>query len=191
MRTLTYYVAVTLDGYIAAPDGSYDFFPWSQDLTDHISTRLPETVPTHIRAQLGMGEVPNQRFDTVVMGRGTYQPALDAGITSPYAHMRQYVASTTLKAIDDPAVELVQRDPLALVRTLKKEEGELGIWLAGGGVLAGVLAPEVDELVIKRYPIVIGAGLPAFDGEFAVLPFRLEDTLTFANGTTLSVYTRA
>ncbi|GGU93039.1 hypothetical protein GCM10010182_05570 [Actinomadura cremea] len=48
------------------------------------------------------------------MGLNTYRAVLDQGIGSPYEHLRQYVASSSLDRIDDPAVELV-RDPGALV----------------------------------------------------------------------------
>ncbi|GGY96640.1 dihydrofolate reductase family protein [Streptomyces nitrosporeus] len=92
------------------------------------------------------------------MGLGSYRPAYDNGITSPYAHLRQYVVSTTLDREVDPAVTVVGRDPLGLVRALKKEEGGLDIWLCGGGKLAGVLLPELDEMIVKSYPVVAGAG---------------------------------
>ncbi|MEV6431059.1 hypothetical protein [Nocardia sp. NPDC051463] len=61
---------------------------------------------------------------------GTYEPSLAIGVTSPYAHMRQYVVSSTLGRIDDPKVELVESDPIGLVRTLKQADG-IDIWLAG------------------------------------------------------------
>lgn len=189
MRRLSYCVGTTIDGHIAAPDGGVDFFPLADDLLACLGSDLPETLPTHVRAQLGIS-APNQRFDTVVMGRATYQPALDAGITSPYRHLRQYVVSRTLAEIADPEVELVRGDPIGLVRRLKQEDGH-DVWLAGGGNLAGSLLPEIDELVIKRYPLVIGAGIPAFAAAFQPLPFDLLDTRSFSNGTVIQTYRRA
>ncbi|HSU00398.1 MAG TPA: dihydrofolate reductase, partial [Geodermatophilus sp.] len=106
MRALTYYVGVSLDGYIAAPNGSFDFFPVDQLVLDFIAEEFPETLPSHVRAHLGV-TAPGTRFHTVLMGRATYAPALQAGITSPYAHLRQYVASTTLPAGSDPQVTVV------------------------------------------------------------------------------------
>nr|BFE85674.1 hypothetical protein GCM10020093_082750 [Planobispora longispora] len=100
----------------------------------------PETVPTHIRARLGI-DAPNKHFDTLVMGRGTYQPALDIDVTSPYAHLKQYVVSTSIPEITDPGVELVPGDPVALVRRLKEEDG-MDIWLCGGGKLAAPCSPR-------------------------------------------------
>ena len=82
MRTLTYYVGVTLDGHIAAPDGSADFFPVTPAVLESIAEQFPETLPTHVREQLGI-TAAGTRFDAVVMGRNTYAPALEAGITRP------------------------------------------------------------------------------------------------------------
>ncbi|SET36237.1 dihydrofolate reductase family protein [Geodermatophilus poikilotrophus] len=189
MRALTYYVGMSLDGYIAAPDGSADFFPVTRAVLDFIAAEYPETLPSHVRAHLGV-TAPGSRFDTVVMGRATYAPALQAGITSPYAHLRQYVASTTLPAGSDPQVTVVP-DPLGLVRRLKQEDGA-GIWLAGGGRLAGALLDEIDELVIKRYPVVVGAGIPAIAADHATaLPFEITDERTLVGGGTVTTHTRA
>src|SRR4051794_17593833 len=88
MRKLVYFVAPTIDGFIAAPDGSCEHFPASEPFLRQLAAELPETLPGHGRAALGV-DAPNARFDTVVMGRGTYDPALALGITSPYPHLRQ------------------------------------------------------------------------------------------------------
>ena len=188
MRKLTYYVGTSLDGYIAGPDGSIDFYAVGEDLLKWFISDYPEVLPTHVRKQLGV-TAENRHFDTVVMGRATYEPALKVGITSPYAHLRQYVVSATLKEHSDPAVELVTRDPLARVRALKQEQGK-GIYLAGGGKLAGALLPEIDELVLKVYPVVAGAGVPLFDAGFSPTQFRLVGTRPFESGTVVLTYAR-
>ncbi|MEN3613465.1 dihydrofolate reductase family protein [Plantactinospora sp. ZYX-F-223] len=188
MRKLVYYVASTVDGYLAGPGGEYDFFPIDPDLTAVMNEKQPETVPTGLRAVFGLTDAPNRRFDTVLMGRHSYEPALREGITSPYAHLRQYVFSRTLTG-SDPTVEIVDSDPVALVRELKQTAG-LDIWLCGGGRLAGTLLPEIDELIVKRYPLVIGAGIPLFGGAFQPVPFTVTDTRTFASGAALVTYSR-
>jgi len=141
-----------------------------QGLVDHMRAEYPEVLPGHVRAALGSDE-PNRRFDTVVMGRATYEPALAIGITSPYPHLRQYVVSGTLGAGPDPAVTVVADDPVATVRELKAEDG-LDIYLAGGGRLAGALLDEIDELVVKQYPVVAGAGVPLFSADFVPVDLR-------------------
>ena len=96
----------------------------------------------------------------MIQGRATYAVALEAGITSPYAHLRQYVVSRSLAQSPDPAVTLIGSDPVAVVRRLKQEGA--AIYLAGGGDLAGQLLEEIDELVLKTYPVLAGAGTPLF-----------------------------
>ncbi|MFD4368896.1 dihydrofolate reductase family protein [Rhodococcus sp. NPDC058521] len=188
MRKLVYYVGTTLDGYIAGPHEQVEFFPVSDQMTTWINERYPDTVPTHLRAPFGLSDAENQAFDTVVMGRGTYDPALTIGITSPYAHLRQYVVSNTLGDSDDPAVT-VTTDPFELIRTLKKEPG-LDIWLAGGGKLAGALLGEIDEMIIKRYPVVAGSGLSVFDGDFDPTVFHPTRSEHFDNGAVVTWFSR-
>ncbi|MBF6207517.1 dihydrofolate reductase family protein [Streptomyces gardneri] len=191
MRKLVYFVGLSLDGYIAGPNGEVDFYPLVDDMWAWLRAEYPETLPTHVRPHVGLAvDAPNQKFDTLVMGRGTYDPALAIGVTSPYAHMKQYVVSSTLGRIDDPAVELVERDPRGLVRELKQRDG-MDIWLAGGGKLAAALLEEIDELVIKSYPVVAGAGVPGFAGEFHPTMFRPTERIEFGNGVQVSWLTRA
>ncbi len=188
MRSLTYLVATTLDGFIAGPDGQFDFFPFGADLARALLAEVPETMPTHVRGPLGVADQPNRRFDTVVMGRSTYEPGLAAGVASPYAHLRQVVFSTSL--VDPhPDLEVVSGDATAVVRGLKQEDG-LGIWLCGGGRLAAQLLPEIDELVLKRNPLVIGSGVPLFDGAFDPTGFEPVSTRTFDGGVVMETYRR-
>jgi dihydrofolate reductase len=56
--------------------------------------------------------------------------------------------------------------------------------------LAGELVDEIDELVIKTYPIVYGTGMPLFGSGFAVSEFILESVRTFGNGTMVRTYSR-
>ena len=189
MRALEYFVATSIDGCIARDDGDFTPLLTEGDSFTALVEEYPETLPAQARQALGV-DAANRRFDTVLMGRATYAPALQAGITSPYAHLRQYVASTTLPAGSDPQVTVVS-EPFALIRQLKQEHGA-GIWLAGGGRLAGALLEEIDELVIKRYPVVVGAGIPAIAADHATaLPLEITDERTLVGGSTVTTYTRA
>ncbi|MGJ6961762.1 dihydrofolate reductase family protein [Streptosporangium sp. G11] len=189
MRKLVYYIGMTIDGFIAAPDGSADFFPVTQDVLDFIVEDFPDTLPTHVREQLGAHVVPNPNFDAGVQGLATYEPALRAGITSPYAHLRQYVVSTSTGESPDPAVEIISTDVAGRIRKLKAEDGK-DIYLVGGGRLAGSLLPEIDALVIKLYPVVAGAGIPLFTTDFSPTPFTLTGTRPLQNGTVILTYDR-
>lgn len=191
MRSLVYYIGVTIDGYIAGPDHDVSFLPVTDDLLAWIGSTYPETVPTHARPHLGISDAANQRFDTLVMGRGTYEPGLAIGVTSPYAHLRQYVVSTTIESIDDPAVELVTHDPVELVRSLKAEDTGMDVWLCGGGTLAGAVLPEIDELIVKSYPVVAGGGIPAFVGAFGPTNFTVMRRQNLDSGCQVSWFTRS
>lgn len=191
MRKLTYYVASTIDGFIAAADGTVDFFPVGGDHGPAITAQYPETLPTRVREALGI-DATNDTFDTVLMGRKTHDFGVKTGTSSPYAHLRQYVVSTTLTESPDPAIELVQTDALETVRALKKEMG-LGIWLCGGGELAHHLLPEIDQIYLKLYPIVLGAGRPLFGtGGRAVEPltFRVTSSRVFNDGVAFVKYSK-
>lgn len=191
MRKLTYYVASTIDGFIATEDGSVDFFPVGGDHGPAITAQYPETLPTKVREALGIDK-RNANFDTVLMGRKTHDFGVRTGTSSPYAHLRQFVVSTTLPESPDPAVELISADPLAKVRELKRDKG-LGIWLCGGGELAQVLLPEIDQIFLKLYPIVLGRGRSLF-GDGPKLPeptrFRVITSQVFEDGVAFLKYAR-
>lgn len=163
-RKVVYLVATSVDGFIAAEDGSIDAFPFDPEFMSAFFARYPETCPGHLRESLGV-EGDNQRFDTVLMGRATYTPALALGVTDPYPTLDQYVVSTTLAPPPSgSAVTLVRDDLAGLVARLKSAGGRKDIWLAGGSVLAGSMldAGLIDELILKVNPFVLGRGLALF-----------------------------
>ncbi|MFI1382235.1 dihydrofolate reductase family protein [Embleya sp. NPDC020886] len=191
MRKLTYLVGTTLDGFIAAEDGGFDFFPVGEDVVAHLVAEYPETLPAHIAPHVGVGpDTEFRHFDTVVMGRATYEPGLHAGFPNPYSHLRTYVVTGSITESPDPAVTLVADDPVAKVRELKAEPTGKGIWLAGGGRLAGTLMGEIDELVIKTYPILIGTGIPMVSGGFEVTAFTRTGGTVLAGGMSVATYRR-
>jgi len=187
MRELVYYVAVTLDGCIADPDGGYDAFLIEGDHGSVVLDEYADALPAHAHAALGTTP-PGTRFDTVIMGWNTLLPALDVGIASPYPHLRQVVASRRDRE-HDPAITLTD-DPLATVRAVKEEDG-LDIWLAGGGELAGALLPEIDRLVLKRNPFAFGSGIPLFGrAPYEPRRFALTQVRAFESGVVVEEYVR-
>ncbi|MEU9110353.1 dihydrofolate reductase family protein [Streptomyces sp. NPDC048483] len=192
MRKLTYFIACSIDGFIGDPSGdaSSMFQFLDEEFVGYLKAEYPETIAVQGRTPLGLEGAVNRSFDTVIQGRASYQLALDMDITSPYGHLREYVASRTLTESPDPNVTLVSGDVVGAIRELKAEDGDLGIWLCGGSQLAGELLDEIDELVIKTYPQVYGSGMPMFDSGFAVADFALESVRTFDNGVLVRTYSR-
>ncbi len=162
MRRLRYQVATSLDGYIAGPNGEYDWIVQDPDIDFNA-----------LFAQ----------FDTVVMGRKTFELALSQGGNGSMPGMDVYVYSRTLSQADYPAVSIINSDPAAHVRSLKaqprKSEGKADkgagkadkskgkargedIWLFGGGELFRTLldAGVVDTVEPAVMPVLIGGGLP-------------------------------
>ncbi|MEV6114706.1 dihydrofolate reductase family protein [Streptomyces sp. NPDC052109] len=192
MRKLTYFVACSLDGFIGDEhgDASAMFRFMDEEYLDFLATQFPETLATHGRRALGLDGLENKRFDTVVQGRASYELALREGITSPYAHLREYVASRSLTTSPDPHVEIIADDLVGRVRALKAEEGGLDIYLCGGSRVAGELLDEIDELVIKSYPIVYGTGMPMFAAGLGTKEFALDEVRVFGNGVVVRTCTR-
>ncbi|MFD6032233.1 MULTISPECIES: dihydrofolate reductase family protein [Cellulosimicrobium] len=192
MRELTYYVAVSLDGYIAGPGGEFDAFLAEGDHMAPIWSRYRGTAPTDLAGAAGL-PVADGPFDTVLMGWNTYAVGLpDHHLPNPYRHLRQIVFTRTHEAPEgSEGVLFTGADPVETVRALKREDGR-GIWLCGGGALAAVLVDEIDRLALKVNPVMLGAGVPLFgERDYAPVSWRSTGTQTFRSGVTLAEYARA
>lgn len=196
MRRLVYFVATTLDGFIAGPDGAdptgpNGFWPISEDYVQHLVAEYPETLPVQARQALSV-TAPGTHFDTVLEGRRSYEIGLAAGITNAFPHLRHLVFSRTLTESPDPSVELVADDPVVTVRELKQQEGK-DIWLLGGAELARSLHAEIDALVLKVAPLTISDGIPLFSRDAAFDPrtWALSDHTVLKSGALFLTYTRS
>jgi dihydrofolate reductase len=186
MRKLKYFIACTVDRFIARPDNSYDFFLTEGEQVSDLHAAFPETIPAFFREKLGITS-ENQCFDAVVMGRQTYEVGLKEGISNPYPQMKQYVVSQTLRETPDSDIELVSSNPVALVRKLKQQPGK-DIWLCGGSSLATVLFPEIDEMILKVHPILLGPGILLFSGIVPRTSLEQTDNKLYSNGFILLDY---
>ncbi|AKT42112.1 dihydrofolate reductase family protein [Chondromyces crocatus] len=192
MRRLTYFVATSLDGFIASPEGAFDAFLMRGDHIEALVREFPETLPGPALKAMGISP-DNATFDTVVMGWNTFAAGFPEGVRDPYPHLRQFVCSRR-HAAEEASGEVVvsKEDPLDLVRRLKSESSERDVWLCGGGLLAAHVAEEIDRLVLKVHPILLGAGIPLFaSNAYVRRAFRLESTRAFASGVVMNSYQRA
>lgn len=185
---LTYYVACSVDGFIAHTDGSHDGFSQDGEYFADLFSSFPETVPSHLRGVMGINS-ENKWFDTVFMGRKTYEIGLKEGVTNPYSHMKQYVFSRTLQKSPDENVQLVSENAVELVTALKNQTGK-GIWLCGGASLATTLFENslVDQLILKINPFLMGSGIPLFSGVIRQSTLELTDSKIYGNGVVMLYY---
>jgi dihydrofolate reductase len=102
-----------------------------------------------------------EQFDTLVMGRKTYEPLIAQGGHGAQPGVDVVVFSRTLPAATHPGVRIVNDDPRQFVAELKKKPGR-DIWLFGGGELFRTLlsAGLVDSVEVAVMPVLIGEGIP-------------------------------
>jgi dihydrofolate reductase len=167
MRRLRYGVAMSLDGFIAGPIGEYDWF-----VTD------PALDYAAIHAQ----------FDTLLMGRGTYEIARNRRDSLSGTGHRWIVVSSTLKPEDHPGATILSSGILDAVAALKAQPGK-DIWLCGGGLLFRCLldAGLVDAVEVVVMPVMLGSGVPLLpEGRRRTL--RLEESKALPSGILMLSY---
>lgn len=138
MRRVRYQVACSLDGYIAAPDGGYDWIVIDPDID--------------FAAMFS-------QYDTLLMGRATYELMKKNGET--YPGMQTIVFSRTLKQEDHTDVTVVSDGLKEKIDELRALPGK-DIWVFGGGVLFRSLLELscVDTVEPAIIPIMLGSGIP-------------------------------
>jgi dihydrofolate reductase len=139
-RQLRYHVAVSLDGFIAGPNGEYDWIVMDPSID--------------------FGALFKQ-FDTAVMGRKTYEVMTAQGGHGAMPGLDVIVFSRTLPRAVYPGVRILNDDPGKIVAGLKAKPGG-DIWLFGGGALFRSLldAGLVDTVEVAVMPVILGVGIP-------------------------------
>jgi len=163
------FIAVSLDGFIARPDGGLD---WLDPF--HNEEHGYETFLANI--------------DALVIGRGTYDTVLDFP-TWPYGEKRVIVC-TSRPTRPAHGEEMWSGSPRALAEQLDRE-GVRRVYLDGGALIRSFLRDGlVNEMTINVVPLVLGAGLPLFGSKLPELPLRLREAKSFPSGLTQLHYTR-
>jgi len=161
LRKVVLFIATSLDGYIARPDGAIDWLFHDQDY--------------------GYAQF-YERVDYIVMGRKTYQMALSFE-RWPHSGKPTFVFTRTGVARGRPDVWLVDEDVSSLVGRLRPG-GDGHIWLVGGAQLirAFLEADLLDELVISIHPVLLGSGIPLVQGAAVSRSYRLSSVQSYATG---------
>src|SRR5918994_1641509 len=139
MRRVRYVVAMSLDGYIAGPNGEADWIIMDPDID--------------FRALF-------DQFDTFLLGRRTFEGMAGAG-GGAQSGVETIVFSRTLRQQDYPNLTIVSENPQQALADLRSKPGK-DIWLFGGGSLFRSLleARLVDTVEVSVIPVLLGDGIP-------------------------------
>ena len=162
MRNVRYNVAASLDGFIAGPNGEFDWIP--NDPTVDFAALFANV-------------------DAVLIGRKTYDVVRAAGAPPWPAGASIHVFSRTLRAADHPGVTAIHRDAATAVAALRAAPGR-DIWLFGGGDLFASLlsAGQVSHVEVTVVPVMLGEGVRLFPGGATRVPLALETTRVYPSG---------
>ncbi|HYO46978.1 MAG TPA: dihydrofolate reductase family protein [Gemmatimonadota bacterium] len=140
MRRIRYQVACSLDGYIAGPQGEYD---WIVE-----------------EPQIDFAEIFDQ-FDTLLMGRRTYEGMLKGPGAGEFWGKKVLVFSRTLRQEEHPGVTVISVRSAERLQEFRSRPGK-DIWLFGGGELFRSLLEVglVDTVEPAIIPVLVGGGIP-------------------------------
>ncbi len=167
MRQIVYYVATSLDGFISGPEGSIGGFTGKGNGVDQYLSDL-------------------QSFDTVIMGRKTYEFGYDYGLVPgqlAYPHMEHYIFSDNLSFKDQHSSLHIKKIDLGEITKIREQPGT-DIYLCGGGQFAGWLLDhrQIDVLKIKLNPLIQGDGVRLFGASNAEYQLELLESKLYEFG---------
>ncbi|HZS67862.1 MAG TPA: dihydrofolate reductase family protein [Burkholderiales bacterium] len=151
---IIYYVAASLDGFIATPDGGIDWLkPYEGGVEDY-----------------GYGEF-YASIEAVLLGRATYEKCLEFR-EWPYAGKPYWVFSRA------------NGNTPASVAAEMKARGLRRAWLVGGGKLAAAFRAErlITEHIVSIIPVLLGAGIPLYHGRGPRDDLRLKSSRSYPSG---------
>jgi len=145
MPEVIYYVASSLDGYIATADGSVDWLsPFHIAGEDHGAVGLQASV------------------DALLLGSHTYEFALKLG-QWPSPDKASWVFTHRNLRVMHPSITLTSQAPREVVGFLALR-GFRRAWLMGGGKLAASFYAEglISRYIVSVFPVLLGSGVPLF-----------------------------
>src|SRR5262245_50940008 len=167
MRKIVYSVAMSLDGYLAGPNGEADWIVMDPEID--------------FMGMMG-------RFDTILMGRRTFEAAQAMGGGAAMPGVNSVVVSRTLQPEDHPGLTIIADDVFGAVSRLKTAPGK-DIWLFGGGTLFRSLLDLglVDTIEVGVIPVLLGGGIPLLPARSQRTTLRLVNSKVYKTTGTLGL----
>lgn len=178
MRTTKLQLQISVDGYMAGPDGEMDWLtgPWTDDVNTYVDGIWKDVDTIVLGRKLAEGFIPAWEAGP----EGEDQASIDTMVNTP-----KVVLSRSLTESPWNNATVTGGDLTEIVGGLKADSGG-DIMVAGGGTLVRGLIAEglIDELHLFVNPVALGAGMPVFPQMEAHLPLRLAGSRTFDCGIT-------
>ena len=177
MRSVTYSMGVSLDGYIVGPDGEFGGATAPDAEVWRLLDRRDPGVGVHL-----MGR---RLYETMLYWETADQdPSLDdaelewAALWKP---LPKVVFSTTLSAVQGNA-RLASGGLAEEIERLRAEPGEGDIAIGGATLAAEAAALDlIDEYRARVYPVLVGGGIPYFPQRERRVDLELVETRTFSS----------
>jgi dihydrofolate reductase len=177
MRSVTYSMGVSLDGYIVGPDGGFAWTPPDDEVFRFAIDQIRE---------VGVHFMGRRLYEAMLYWETADQdPSLDDARlewTALWKALPKVVFSTTLSAVQGRA-RLASGSVADEVARLRAEPGEGGIAIGGATLAAEAAAAGlIDEYRPKVYPVLVGGGIPFFPQRERQVDLELVETRTFGSG---------
>jgi dihydrofolate reductase len=179
MRSVTYSMNVSLDGYIVGPDGGFDWAGPDDEVFRFAIDQIRE---------VGVHLLGRRLYETMLYWETADQdPSLDAARlewAALWKALPKVVFSTTLSGVQGSNTRLATGDLAQEIAQLRADPAATGNIAIGGATLAASAAAHdlVDEYRPKVCPVLVGGGIPFFPQHQRRLTLDLVETRTFASG---------
>jgi dihydrofolate reductase len=177
MRSVTYSMGVSLDGYIVGPDGGFDWTPPDEEVFQFATDQIRE---------VGVHLLGRRLYESMLYWETADQdPSLDDAMlewSALWKALPRVVFSTTLSAVRGNA-RLASGGLAEEIGRLRAEPGDGNIAIGGATLAAEAAALDlIDEYRPKVYPVLVGGGIPFFPQRERRVGLELVETRTFSSG---------
>ena len=173
MQTV-YYTASSLDGFIATQDHSLE---WLLQFEDPEGSSYPDFIASVGAIAMGSGTYAWLLREHLRLGTPQAQPW-------PYTQPTWLFSSRPWELPEGADIRIVKGDVRPVHAAMRAVAGDKGLWIAGGGDLAGQFldAGLLDRLIIQIAPVTLGGGRPLLPRRQTRPPLSLQEVRPFGQG---------